>query len=78
MMKPIPLNAPEIFVEWRKGECGLGITAFTDEAGRPFIGLYPLNWDGTAIGAPVYFQRSRLMADIMVGFVWNSAANIPA
>jgi hypothetical protein len=74
MMKPIPLNASEIFVEWRKDECGIGITTFTDEAGLPYIGLYPLDFEGQPAGLPTYFQRSRLMADVFVGFMWCKPA----
>lgn len=65
---PYPLNAPEISVEWRHDEYGLGITAMTDEAGQPYIGLYPLDLEGIQSGQPIYFRRSRLIADILVGY----------
>jgi hypothetical protein len=71
MVMPLPLNALEIFVEWRLDNHGLGVTAFTDEAGLPYIGLYPLDWSGIPTGLPTYFQRRRLMADVVVGFVWG-------
>lgn len=67
MRWPFPLNASEIFVEWKQDECGLGITAYTDEAGLPYIGLYPLDFEGLPCGQPVYFQRSRLITNILVG-----------
>jgi len=63
-----PLNAPEIFVEWVTREGGIGVSAFTDEKGLPFLGLSPLNRMGTPNGLPCWFRRSRLMSDIAVGF----------
>ncbi len=66
---PIPINAGEIYVHWRIDGGGIGVTAFTDETGKPYIGLYPLNWNGDACGPPVYLQRMRFMADIVVGFM---------
>lgn len=64
---PFPLSAPEISVEWHKEECGLGVTAYTDEAGLPYIGLYQLDFEGIPCGQPIYFQRQRLMADVLIG-----------
>ena len=76
MTRPLPLNALEIYVEWRLEDYGLGVTAFTDEAGLPYIGLYPIDWEGCPTGLPTYFQRTRLMADIVVGFIWTKPAVI--
>jgi hypothetical protein len=68
-MRPqFPLDAADIFVEWVTTEGGIGVVAFTDEAGLPYIGLYPLNRMGRPNGLPCWFQRSRLMSDVAVGF----------
>jgi hypothetical protein len=68
MTPPLPLDAPEIFVEWVTVEGGIGVTAFTDDKGRPFIGLYPLNRMGSPNGLPILFRRRRLMTDVAIGF----------
>jgi hypothetical protein len=68
MTPTLPLDAGEIYVHWRIDGGGIGVTAFTDEGGNPYIGFYPLNWNGDPCGPPLYFQRMRLMADIVVGF----------
>ena len=68
MTVALPLDASEIYVHWRIDGGGIGVTAFTDEAGDPYIGFYPLNWNGDPCGPPLYFRRMRLMADIVVGF----------
>jgi len=64
----LPLDADEIHIKWQINEGGIGLTAFTDNAGLPYIGLYPLNSLGDATGLPVRFQRRRLMANIVAGF----------
>ncbi|MGB9152203.1 MAG: hypothetical protein WCD70_03845 [Alphaproteobacteria bacterium] len=69
MTTALPLDAGEIYVHWRIEGGGIGVTAFTDEAGDPYIGLCPLNWNGDPCGPPLYLQRMRLMADIVVGFM---------
>ncbi|MGB9152970.1 MAG: hypothetical protein WCD70_07770 [Alphaproteobacteria bacterium] len=68
MKPPLPLNAGEIYIKCRIEKGGIGAIAFTDEAGLPYIGLCPLNWEGQIIGLPCRFQRQRLMADVVVGF----------
>ena len=65
----LPLDATEIYVNWRIDGGGIGVTAFTDEAGEPYLGIRALDWDGNPCGFPIYFRRTRLMADIVVGFV---------
>jgi hypothetical protein len=67
-MVSFPLDAGEIYVEWVTTEGGIGVTAFTDEKGLPFIGLYPLNRMGRPNGLPCWFRRSRFMSDIVIGF----------
>ncbi len=69
MTPTFPIDAEEIHIKWQIEGGGLGVTAFTDEAGLPYIGLYPLNWAGEPTGLPSRFQRIRLMADVVVGFV---------
>jgi hypothetical protein len=69
MSNQLPLDAEEIHIKWRIDEGGIGVTAYTDEAGLPYIGLYPLNWEGQPTGLPVRFQRRRLMADVVAGFL---------
>ncbi len=73
-MTQLPLSASEIFVEWYKSECGIGVTAFTDGTRLPYIGLYPLDFEDCAAGLPVYFQRSRLMTPLVVGFLSSKPA----
>lgn len=71
MKEPLPFNARPIYVPWRKNEFGIGVTARTDGAALPYVGLYPLDWDGKPMGSPIYFFRQRLMADIVVGQLWH-------
>ena len=65
----LPVNAEEIYVDYHVKEGGVGITAFTDDAGQPYLGIRVLNWEGNPCGPPVYFRRTRLMAEIVVGVV---------
>ena len=68
MISELPLDAEEIFVEWVTTEGGIGVTAFTDKRGLPFIGLYPINGTGQPNGLPCRFRRGRLMVDVVIGF----------
>ncbi len=69
IMSPLPLHAQDIFVEWPIEGGGIGVTAYTDEAGLPYIGFYPLNWEGKSVGKSFDFQRSRLMSPVVAGFI---------
>jgi len=64
----LPFGVRDAYVEWTTAEGGLGVVAFTDDVGLPFIGLYPLNRMGHPNGLPCWFQRSRLMSDMAIGF----------
>jgi hypothetical protein len=68
MNQPLPLNARRIGVEWPIPEGGIGATARTDDAGQPYIGLYPLCPKGQPACQPIEFPRSRLMIDVVVGY----------
>lgn len=67
-MNPLPPNSGHIYVEWVRTEGGIGVSAFTDDQGQPFIGLYPLNRMGSPNGLPCWFRRGRFMSDIVIGF----------
>ena len=69
MKEPLPLTAEDIDLKWRIKEGGIGLTASTDEAGIPCIGLYPLNSLGNPIGAPLSFQHERLMCRLVAGYI---------
>jgi len=69
-MRPsFPFNAEEIHLTWPIKEGGLGVTASTDDAGNPYIGLYSLNSRGEPTGWPSRFRRARLMANVVAGFM---------
>ena len=67
-MRQLPLAASEIFADWVTDEGGVGVIALTDETRLPYIGLYPITWTGQVGGLPCWFQKSRLMSDIVIGF----------
>jgi len=69
----LPLNAKEIGLEWPIEEGGIGVTARTDSAGLPYIGLYPLSPNGNSTGYVVEFTRERLMTNIVAGYVKGHA-----
>lgn len=70
-MKPpllLPLGAREIGCEWVFEEGGFGITAKTDEAGQPVIGVYPLSKDGLPSGHQTEYAYQRLLIRIVAGY----------
>jgi hypothetical protein len=71
MIPRLPLNAREIYVTWWTAGGGVGITAYTDEAGLPYIGLYPIDEDAEPSIKPFYFQRSQLISNIVVSHTDN-------
>jgi len=69
MSEQLPLNADDIGLLWPIEEGGFGITASTDEAGLPYIGLYTLNRLGDPMSPPLHFQHQRLMCRLIAGYI---------
>ena len=66
-MMPLPINAPRIKLEWPIEQGGFGVTARTDRAGLPIIGLYPLDPKGLPTGKPIEFAHGQLVLRVVVG-----------
>jgi hypothetical protein len=66
-MMPLPLNAARIRLEWPIEQGGFAVTARTDRAGLPIIGLYSLNPKGLPTGEPIEFAHGQLVLRVVAG-----------
>lgn len=64
----LPLGARKIGLVWPVQEGGFGVTACTDSAGQPVIGLYPLNPEGRPSGQETSYAYQRLLIRLVVGY----------
>jgi hypothetical protein len=67
MAEAFPFGATRIWLEWPIEQGGFGVTAHTDKAGLPIIGLYTLNPKGYPTGDPTEFAHDQLVLRIVVG-----------
>jgi hypothetical protein len=68
MIPLLPLNAGRIRLEWPIEQGGFGVTARTDTAGLPYIGLYRLDPQNYAEPRPIEFPRDRLSIGLIAGY----------
>lgn len=66
MNSHLPVKAKAIHLAWRYPDGGIGVAAYTDAAAHPYIGLYPLDALGRALGLPLYLARYHFMARVVV------------
>jgi len=70
----LPFSQEPIFVDWRRPDVGgLRVTAWTDNSGNPYIGVFTLNREDKPNGLPCWLERRRFLSYVVIGFADDSA-----
>lgn len=69
---PLPFSEDPIFVDWFDQKIGgLRVSAWTDQSGNPYMGVFTLNRLAKPNGLPCWYERSNFMSPIVIGFDSN-------